>query len=127
MEWAIFIVLAFLGYMWVRRHEAHKKKRLELRAFSHREWFTDDMGRDWDIDLVNMTLTVEGFSHDYDFKIDEKPAKYAVRRRENERWQCKMTEASREIAIEELEAKIKVDPKPLLSSLNETRATQLQE
>jgi hypothetical protein len=58
MEWIIFLVLAFLGYMWARKHEAQKKERLELRLFSHRRWFTDHMGQDWDLDFVDMSLTV---------------------------------------------------------------------
>ena len=56
MEWVIFLVLAFLGYMWARKHEAQKKERLELRLFSHRRWFTDYMGQDWDLDFVDMSL-----------------------------------------------------------------------
>jgi hypothetical protein len=120
MEWAIFIALAFVGYMWARRHEAHKKERLDLRAFSHREWFNERMGQDWDADFVDMSLTIEGFSNDYDFQIEDAPAMYSLRRREDGQWQCKMTEASREIAIKELEAK----PKSMLTSLNETYATQ---
>jgi hypothetical protein len=127
MEWVILLVLAFLGYMWARNHEAQKKERLELRLFSHRRWFTDYMGQDWDLDFVDMSLTVARFDNEAYPPIKEAPAKYAVRRQTSGRWQCKMTEQSRETAIKEVEAELEADPKPLASSLTEMRQNQLKD
>ena len=57
--------------------------------------------------------------------IKEEPARHAVRRQTSGRWQCKMSEQSRETAIREIEADIREIPKPLLTSLNEIREAHM--
>lgn len=122
MEWALGVALVVGIYLWARHYEAQKRERRELRAFSYHWWFTDEGGQDWDVDLVDMGLSVQGFRMNPEPGDSDYPRlRYSVRRKDGGQWQYRITENSRQAELERLSAQ----PKSHSTWANENRERQL--